>query len=131
MPFDWTTPLGYFITLLIQCILAYYTVLFLTPTLCFLCGSCFLLKSFVDDVTNDLRILNDKKMEKILCNTVQYHSELVQLSSNFAVLIQKFLQNSRGSTLYTINVIFMTLNWRDLVLAVSAVIVILIVHATL
>lgn len=60
--------------------------------LCFLIGSCFLLKLSVEDVTNELCSLNlsvadaadghgcVKNKKNIFCNAVQGHSDLRQLS---------------------------------------------------
>lgn len=107
MPFNWKTPLGYLIALLFECISSYYAALFLVPLLCFLFGSCFLLRSFVKDITNDLSLLNacttsakpknksgtnknltntkrnDEKIEQIFRNSIQCHTELKQLSCDF------------------------------------------------
>lgn len=94
MPSVLKTPLGYLIVLLFQWATGYYVALFIAPVLLFLYGSCFLLKSFVKDITTDLKLLNvnktsakshgnDKKMEKIFCSIVQCHLDLIQLSCNF------------------------------------------------
>lgn len=42
----------------IQCIDAYYSVMAGVILGCYAIGSCFLLKFFVEDITNDLQLLN-------------------------------------------------------------------------
>lgn len=95
MPFNWRTPFGYLITISLQYILAQYSIAFICPVLCFFIGSCFLLKSFAGNITNDINSLNAvakkksdrnyaKKIRTIFCNAVQDHGELQQLSTILA-----------------------------------------------
>ena len=104
MPFEWNTPHGYLFTFLFEFILCHFAGLFLVVVLCFLLGSYFLLKSFTNDIANDLNFLNAKdtstqsnkkdenktsanwngsgqNFEEIFCNAIQCHSELKQLSN--------------------------------------------------
>lgn len=98
MPFNSNTPLGFLITLLLECTFAYFALLFMIPVLCILFGSCYLLKSFAEDISTDLKLLNVTKtttdsdgntikIQEIICNATQSHSELKQLKMSFYILI--------------------------------------------
>lgn len=54
LPFDWKTPLGYSIALVLQAIGTYCTSVCGVPSLCSMIGCCCLLATFVEDITNDL-----------------------------------------------------------------------------
>lgn len=106
MPFNWKTPNGYLITRLFECILAYCAALFLTPVLC------ILLKSFAEDITTDLRLLNvnktsatsdenGKKMGKIFYNTVKCHFNETQ-----EFIILDFFVYALCSSLFVIHLDF-------------------------
>lgn len=87
LPYNWKTPLGYLITLVFQAVAAISTFLSFIPTICLLCGSCFLIIAFVDDISNDLDILNNidgggmsrpchRIVKERFCNTIQFHTDL-------------------------------------------------------
>lgn len=91
MPFNQKTPLGYLLTLSFECILTHYVAVLMAPTIAFLIGSCFLLKTFLDDAISDLAYLKveeeiksdenlAKKIRTIFCEAVRIHADLKQLS---------------------------------------------------
>lgn len=95
MPFNYKSPVGYLITLSFESFEMFVTADIVSYILCFLFGSCFLLKLFVEDVTSELSFLNleDKatsngknsakdKAERMTMffNAVQNHSDLKQLA---------------------------------------------------
>lgn len=95
MPFNWRTPLGYLAALSFEYILLRSSFVFFHSLVCFYIGSCLLLKTFVEDITNDIRSLNaidnkksdgnrTKEIRTIFANVVQDHAALKQLSSNSA-----------------------------------------------
>lgn len=96
MPFNWKTPIGYLVTLSIEAVATYYVTVFLSLQFCFLIVSCVLLKSFVDDIMNELHTLNvdkqipadsdDAKNLKLdLCNVVQDHANMKELVEFFSI----------------------------------------------
>lgn len=54
LPFNWKTPLGYSIALSLQAIGTYCSSVCGVPTVCSMIGCCWLLATFVEDMTNDL-----------------------------------------------------------------------------
>lgn len=58
LPFNWKQPIGYAIALSMQCIEVYYSVMAGVILGSYAIGSCFLLKSFVNDITNDILLFN-------------------------------------------------------------------------
>lgn len=94
LPFDWKTPLGYLATLSLEFIGAFYTAMFLVAIACFLVGSCWLLISFIEDITSDLSLLteNNETSDGTSDGTsdvivrfyeiVQFYSDVEQLSGN-------------------------------------------------
>lgn len=98
MPFNWKTPLGYLITLLFEFGCVYFVDVFIIAVLCFLVGTCFLLKSFIADITAVLHRLNKneittvanvQKIKKILYNVVQDMANIKQLSVIFFIHVCK------------------------------------------
>lgn len=100
MPFNWKTPLGYLIAISLEFAGAYVSTTFATILYPLFIGSCFLVKTCVEDITSDLHPLNvDDKiawrkkhaeaMKVILCNAVQHHSDMKQLSKSCLLLYLK------------------------------------------
>lgn len=89
-PFNWRTPVGYLITLSIQCVAIYATVFCAIPLVHLFIGTLWLSISFVEDVTNDLQFLtvdqssNQNYMEsrQHFCNIVHFYGNAKQLSSS-------------------------------------------------
>lgn len=54
LPFNWRTPFGYAIALCLQAIGTYCTSADGIPVVCSMIGCCWLLKTFVQDITHDL-----------------------------------------------------------------------------
>ena len=101
MPFNWKTPFGFIIATLFQ----YYNIrsgaVFMFNIMCFLVGSSVLLKSFIEDITNDLCLLNVDGMHSneivqntkiVLRNIVQDISLVKQLS---VILLIKQFKNGK------------------------------------
>lgn len=97
MPYNWKSPFGYILTLAYEdFMLRSGITYFLSPFICFLIGSCFLVKAFIEDVTNDLSSLNVSRtstsgfedrlarIEISFGNVVHYHSHVKQLSMVFS-----------------------------------------------
>lgn len=95
MPFNWKTPIGFLVIFLFQCVNVNNAAMIVTPTMCFFVGSCILLKSLIEDITNDLNSLNqdEQKMSKLdkrkkiakedFCYVIQEFSDVKQLSVLF------------------------------------------------
>lgn len=85
LPFNWKSPSGYLITVLFEFFIFYCADVFIIAVLGFLVGTCFLLKSFVVDITTDLELLNKCKL-----NTVQQTQRGTQIfrdvAHNFAII---------------------------------------------
>lgn len=61
LPFNWKTPVGYFVALLMQCIEILYMTSAGVPVLCFLFHSCQLMEAFVQDISEGISHLNINK----------------------------------------------------------------------
>lgn len=90
MPFNWKTPLGFFVALTVQAIASYFTLLSTASILCFLVGLCLLLIAFVRDLANDLKALSvteipKKKHEKLMEDfrkSIKRYSQVKELRSS-------------------------------------------------
>lgn len=103
-PFNWQTPLRYLIVLLYQWAISFMVLLSVDMAVFFLVASCIVLKSFIEDTTNDLKLFipNEKtsnkkgetkrnaenkmkmKMKFTFCNIIKSHSDIKQLSLNLS-----------------------------------------------
>lgn len=94
LPFDWKTLPGYIITLFVQYTYTSVVCLSMYPTFCFFLGSCWLIKSFVNDITNELidfnTIENRYKARQMFCKTMQNMSDVKQLSQILFMFFWKF-----------------------------------------
>lgn len=99
MPFNWKTPSGYLITLLFEFFSFHCADVFIIAVLCFLVGTCFLLKSFIADITNDLHLLSNGKIktvkqaqriQKIFCEIAQDLAKIKELSVILFWCLQNF-----------------------------------------
>lgn len=74
-------------------------MLIYVPLLGFIMGSCWLLITFVKDITNDLSFLkadeinsrNDMELKEIFCKTVKFYSTVKGLSNNEKRLVNYIL----------------------------------------
>lgn len=91
LPFNWKTPLGFLIAICFEYYNTYFGGVFLFSIACFLVGACFLLKLFIEDITNDLRLgfstvdvaptnENMQNFRRILRNIVQDISHVKKFS---------------------------------------------------
>lgn len=106
-PINWKEPLGYLIVFSYEYIEIAFVYQIVSYVLCFLIGSCFLLKLSIEDVTNELCSLNVilkdkdtadgnccvKNKKTIFCNAVRGHSDLQQLSGTSATFTITFSYN--------------------------------------
>lgn len=91
LPFNWKTPFGYLIALMMQAVASYFTLLSTASTLCLLVGLCLLFIAFVEDLANDLNALSiteipNKKHEKLMedfHNSMQHYSQVKELRAEF------------------------------------------------
>lgn len=85
LPFDWKTRLGYVIALTYVIIAAACCQIFFSLILCFHVGFCWLIISFVKDITNDLNASthrygqSDERIAQTFYGTVDFYSNLRQL----------------------------------------------------
>lgn len=66
LPFNWRTPLGYLMALILQAASTYVTLLSVSPSIILLVGSCWILILFIHDITNDLSKLSAIKHDQLL-----------------------------------------------------------------
>lgn len=77
------------IALIAQSIPIYCTLFCAHSTISFLIGSCWLIVSFVNDITNDLPLLNvggasnRNEITKRFCRIVEFYMDVKQLSKKF------------------------------------------------
>lgn len=97
LPFNWKCPVGYLIIASFEYLEVLFACEIVCLVLCFLIGSCYLLESFINDISNEICSLNAEGQKTksngnklainertILCNAVQHHSDLKQLSATIA-----------------------------------------------
>lgn len=82
VPFDWKTPFGFFLLLIIQAITCLSTTYPCKATLCYLIGSFWALLTIAKDITRDLDHLNTKKrhFDKHFYEVVQLFTNVKELS---------------------------------------------------
>lgn len=100
LPFNWKTPLGYSIALCLQAIGTYCTSANGVSIVCSMIGCCWLLKTFVEDITKDLANLeaNDifrgsigqSEIKGRFNSEVKYFTMVKQLSVSELRLIHAF-----------------------------------------
>lgn len=102
MPFNWKTPFGYMILLSYEGVEAIVAAMAFYPIMSIFIGSCILLKTFIEDITIDLKCLNQKQNEKenlseIFCNVIQNYSNVQELSEKkrFNFINDGFFVSSR------------------------------------
>lgn len=86
LPFNWRTPLGYSFVLFYIYVLSASGVLAVGVVMVFFFGSCILLKSFIEDITNDLTIFKrykTKREKRIFYNIIQAYTDIKQFSTQF------------------------------------------------
>lgn len=88
LPFNWRTPHGYLIALIFESIASFTVGSFVVPPICFFIGSCFLITSFVNDITVKIAHLHvnkrsegrNQRIEEDLINIIDDISEVNELS---------------------------------------------------
>lgn len=90
-PFDWKTPFGYLITIIVAAIATFQNVSVIVPIVCFTVGSAMLASDLNQVVVNNLIIFNDlaknstknfDESKKLLCSIIQDFSQGKQFSRN-------------------------------------------------
>lgn len=89
LPFDWKTPFGYAFAMIGFFAAMYAVFLDMSPNLSFTGGSCWLIVTFVEDITNELSQFSADKLQKInhrglkerFCDVLQQLSDIKQLST--------------------------------------------------
>lgn len=82
LPFNWKHPFGYAVALSLQCIDAYYAAICGVSLTCYSVGSCYMLTTFVNDITNDLSVLSSK--------TITSDANYEQKAKQFNNIVQEF-----------------------------------------
>lgn len=93
-PFDTNNPIGYLLAVVLQYYLTKNIILFVATVISSLVGNFFIGKAFANDMTNDLKLINDSvkvktnRMQAIkqLCEFIEFHSTVKELS-NFVIFI--------------------------------------------
>lgn len=91
LTFDWKTPLGYLIAVLLELASTTFASFIILPIVCLVIGSCHLITSFIRTITkNDFHILNDRISNEVhlgmnaqICSFMRDFSEIKQLNSTF------------------------------------------------
>lgn len=128
LPFDWKTPLGYHFAVFWFFSGTYFSMLANSPLISFMVGSCWLVITFINDLTNDLselnannaRKINRQKIYKRFCNVIRQFCAIEQLSESddgrtncefISVVFEHFpfLDSSTSSTSFMNSLYFATL----------------------
>lgn len=89
MPFDMTTPLGFLVYSLSQMVGTFCIIYSAVPTISFLIGCCWLLKSFAEDMQNSLLVhfhsrksvkQNSSELKQCFCKVVRFYLDVKELS---------------------------------------------------
>lgn len=87
MPFDWKTPICYFIVFVTQFVSFYFLLYCCTCIISFLIGSCWILISFTEDMKTQLGSLKQTnghlENQKILSEFIESHAKAKQLNLIF------------------------------------------------
>lgn len=90
LPFNWKTPIGYFVALATEYAYCYCTLMGFSPIFGFFLGSAWLASTFAKDITNDVielssisktsRKKNGKELKKRFWYIIRFYSDAKQLS---------------------------------------------------
>lgn len=87
LPFNWRTPLGYLIALLLQGTLIFGMTYTDIPVFCFLFQSCQLLDAFAQDISKDVLLLDVQKNSEFAgIYQSQVTENFIELAQNFALI---------------------------------------------
>lgn len=83
-PFDWHNPLGYVVAFVLEVAWGIYTLSVITYQTSFLIGSCSILVSLAEDITNELQTMDEFEGNPIeftekFVNFIQLYSDAKQL----------------------------------------------------
>lgn len=102
MPFDWKTPFGYLMALAIMYLVLMHLYMFDVAVISFEVGCYLWLMEFVKDIQNETNLFNEtvkfrenrsQILKKQLCDSIQFHSQVKQLSVFFFQFYFKILIN--------------------------------------
>lgn len=82
MPFDTNTPLGYMLSMVIQVADVYCLAICGYPSICFLLGGCWLWKTIMIDITNDLSHLKGNDSEMPIDDRIEQKSRFCDIIRN-------------------------------------------------
>lgn len=85
LPFNWKTPVGYIVTVIWMSASYFLILSCLLSTIWFYAGCCWLIITFVEDITNDLELLSvgsrsDQRRLERFGKIIQLHIDVKQLS---------------------------------------------------
>lgn len=89
MPFNSNTPFIYLISWFLQSAAIFSIMVFITPTMCWLVGTCLLFTWLIEDITSELARLNpitssnqhERDLKRQFFKIIQLHSDVRQLSA--------------------------------------------------
>lgn len=87
LTFNWRTPLGYTVAMILYSFATYGTTCGIVPFVCFFIGSCELFIALIKDITNDVIALSElrkkshkAKMKKLFGSIIDAFSNVKQFS---------------------------------------------------
>lgn len=98
LPFNWKSPVGYFVALLMQCIEILYMTSAGVPVLCFLFQSCQLMEAFVQDISEGISHLDINRSTPN--SAYESQSQVAASFVDFINNISTVKQLSRDATIF-------------------------------
>lgn len=88
LPFDWKTPHGYLIALILESIVSFTAGSIVVPPVCFVIGACLLITTFVNNIAAEVPHLNVNKrsdgknqaLKSHFCNVIRDIADAKQFS---------------------------------------------------
>lgn len=93
LPFDWKSPTGYVIAILLQFIIVFYECSYLACFLTLALGIYLFILSFAKDMIDELQTINDRvKMENSIAQIRNQLNEFITMQSDIKELSYKHLK---------------------------------------
>lgn len=105
MPFDANTPLGYMISMMVQTVDVYCLAICGYPSICFLIGGCWLWKTIMTDIANDLSHLKRDDSKITVEDRIEFKSLLCNIIRNVSYATQLRIIKSMSTQTIYLNII--------------------------
>lgn len=112
MPFDTNTPLGYMLSMAIQVADVYCLAICGYPSICFLLGGCWLWKTTMMDIANDLSHLQRDDSEISIEDRIELKSHFGNIIRNISYAKQLSQTKSMSTSKFPFDHVLSTISFQ-------------------